>query len=484
MPWIGAFGLAFSMFVAPIAFAEEKVETTTKVEPGKNGEQDGFWVEVIEHIWDWEKSEAIDVVAYYRAYRGSWLDEMRRKNWGLANTWNHSGSKNEDLVEKAVKTAGWETCYEYCRQNIPSAWQNQGIMLINPENGVIIGHVKVSNSYDALAQSLGMYGRETDAEIVGKGKVKINLVALSVWASPIVLDLEGLGRPDLLAGPTWKLVPGRKVATQALRAFDLDGQGLYSWEWVGPKAGLLAWDTDGTGIIRDGRQLFGNYTWGKRWTDGYHALATLDADGDGTLRPEEFGNLVVWIDTDSDGVSEAGETHSLTGLGIESLNVRAQRDERGNASARAGFVRNVGGKPTTLQTWDWIAMGHAEAAEGVYVWMGHDGDKPVGGYFRLHEQAGVISGYSVPTIGHGVREDGLLEAYPISGKRVGETVVWNLPASDGRVVSEVNIDKGGTHLFGVTRAETRAIGTEYLWQAQLISGQPIGKLPAPRYAGN
>jgi hypothetical protein len=472
------------MFSAVSALAEQQVQTNTTVTQGKDGEQDGYWVEVTEAFFDWEQQAYIEVVAYYRAYRSSWIMEMTKGQWGLANTWNHSGARYEDVVEAAVKKAGWDTTLNYVQKNIPYGWQNQGIVLINLVTGELLGHLPVGNSYDALSTSFGMYDRVTDVSLLNgkdKPKVKVKLVATSVWASPIVMDLEGLGRPDLLAGPTWKLEAGRQVAMKALRAFDLDGQGLYTWEWVGPKSGLLAWDADGTGEIKSGHQLFGNYTWGSNWKDGYQALATLDKNDDGFLQPEEFTNLVVWIDANSNARWDAGESHSLTELDILSINVRPERDALGNSSCKAGFVRNVKGKPVTLQTWDWISMGHAAEAEGIYQWVGHDGERPLGGYFRLHEKAGVIGGYSLPTIGHAVRADGLMEMFPITGKRVRNNITWTLPARDGKVWSEISLDRGGTHMFGKTRAETKEISTEYLWQAQLISGQPIGQLPTARF---
>jgi hypothetical protein len=483
-------GIMLTAFLAgPAALAasaEQTVEVTVTAEKGTNGNEDGFWITVRETLFDWELQVYRDVVAYYRAYRGGWLDEMTSGKWGKANTWNHTAVRDENLVRETVLKASWGAVNDYVKKNVPSAWQNQGVVLLDPETGEIIGHMRVENSYDATNKVMGALNRETAIEIIkGKNKnaEKVRIVASSVWASPIVLDLTGAGKPDLLAGPRWKLEPGRQLAANALRPFDLDGKGMYSWEWVGPNAGILAWDPDGTGKIRSGEQLFGNYTWGKRWRDGYDALATLDTDGDGNVTESEFSHLAVWVDADSSGTSDAGEVRRLADMGIVSLNVRASRDSRGNASAAKGFVRKVGGKSQAFATWDWMAMGQALASEGTYVWVGEDGEKKLGGYLVVHEEAGEVRGYSIPTIGTAPLPGGILPMFPISGKRVGDAIEWTLPSEDGQVKSAVRWEAGGKHLYGVTRAETNENNTEYMWQAELIAGKPVGVLPAPRAAG-
>ena len=465
------------------ASAERRVEQTVSAERGTNGGQDGFWIRVRETLFDWELQVYRDVVAYYRAYRGGWLDERTSGKWGKASTWNHTAVRDENLVRETVLKASWTAVNDYVRRYIPSAWQNQGVLLLDPATGEIIGHMQVANSYDATNQVMGALNRETAIDIVkerNRNSERVRIVASSVWASPIILDLGGLGKPDLLAGPQWKVEPGRQLASNALRPFDLDGKGMYSWEWVGPQAGILAWDPDGSGKIGSGEQLFGNYTWGRKWRDGYDALATLDTNGDGNVTQGEFASLVVWVDADSSGTSEPGEVRKLADLGITSLNVRAHRDARGNASAAKGFVRTVAGLPRTFATWDWMAMGQILASEGTYVWVGEDGDKKLGGYLHLREEAGEIRGYSIPTVGTAPLPGGILPVFPLSGKRVGDQIEWNLPSNDGTVKSAVRWDAGGKHLYGVTRAETAVDNTEYMWQAELLSGKPVGVLPAPR----
>ncbi len=466
------------------ALAAEQVEQSTTATRGSDGPIPGYWVTVTERVFDWEEQKFINVVAYYRPYRDRWLDALSRSSFEVAggrhdNWWQ---GVNEDKVLSAVQKVGWSNVYNYVKNQTNADWQNHGVVLIDPETNTIVGHLAVDNSYDASAKIAAMLNKEA-VVATSKGNLNLYLSATSVLSSPIVLDLHGLGKPDLLAGPTWNVIPGRKIASTALRTFDLDGSGEYAWEWVGPKSGLLAWDGDGKGNIASGTQLFGNNTWGKKWKDGYEALATLDDNNDGQVTSNEFGNLVVWIDTNSNGVSDKGEVKSLTELGIEKINVKAQRDAKGNAWAKAGFVRKMpGGERKTLTTWDWIAMGEARQAEGTYVWVGDDGERKLGGYFKLNDAAGSIRGYSVPTIGVNAMPGGLLAAFPVTGKRSGEKIKWSVPADGGTVTSEVEVDNGGKHLYGKTRVDTNKEKFEYLWQAELVAGDPIG--PKARSARN
>jgi hypothetical protein len=295
-----------------------------------------------------------------------------------------------------------------------------------------------------------------------------------VLSSPIVLDLAGLGKPDLLAGPTWNVIPGRKIASTALRTFDLDGTGDYAWEWVGPKSGLLVWNTGGQGQIESGEQLFGHHTWGKTWKDGYEALATLDDDGNGKITRKEFADLGVWVDANSNGISEKGEVKALEAWGIESVSLKAQRDPTGNAWVPQGFTRKMpDGKRKTLSTWDWMAMGEPKPADGTYVWVGQVGDLKLGGYFNLHREGDEVRGITVPTVGVPQYSKPVLLGFPITGKRAGETIRWSVPTLDGTCVSEVSWDGGGKHLYGKTQVDTKDVKTEYLWQADLVAGIPV-----------
>jgi len=136
-----------------------------------------------------------------------------------------------------------------------------------------------------------------------------------VSASPIVLDLTGAGIHTT-------------SAAQGVN-FDLDGTGQVSQVgWTTKTEGLLALDLNGNGNIDNGTELFGVATQlanGQRAGNGFAALAQYDTNGDGVIDAKDaiFSKLSVWVDANHDGKVEAGEMHSLTSLGIVSLDLHA-----------------------------------------------------------------------------------------------------------------------------------------------------------------
>ncbi|HEY8189384.1 MAG TPA: hypothetical protein VIF12_01765, partial [Micavibrio sp.] len=127
--------------------------------------------------------------------------------------------------------------------------------------------------------------------------------------SPIVLDVDGSGTIELAA---------------------LNGAGSVYWEgtdgddfreasgWIAGGDGLLC--VPGANGIVDGQsELFGNDA---TYSNGYLKLDALyDSNNDNAITSADtgFGNLRVWVDTNADGVSQAGELHTLSSLGITSI---------------------------------------------------------------------------------------------------------------------------------------------------------------------
>lgn len=149
---------------------------------------------------------------------------------------------------------------------------------------------------------------------------------------PLVLDLDGDGVET--------------VGADAGVLFDHDGDGLRQGSgWANRDDGFLVLDRNGNGIIDSGRELFGDNTLlagGERAEDGFAALAEMDGNGDGIVDAQDaaFANLRVWRDANLDGISQADELLTLSGLGIESLTVTGQEVNRrqgdGNMVGRAG----------------------------------------------------------------------------------------------------------------------------------------------------
>ncbi|MBK8208663.1 MAG: hypothetical protein IPK78_00635 [Rhodospirillales bacterium] len=129
--------------------------------------------------------------------------------------------------------------------------------------------------------------------------------------SPLVLDADLSSTVDLSAlGDTTTY-------------FDMDGDGqaeLTAWATGGD--GFLTRDLNANGRIDDGTELFGTAGGAE---DGFAALRALDSDSDGKITDQDaaWGELSVWLDANMDGVTQAGELHTLSDIGIASISLNA-----------------------------------------------------------------------------------------------------------------------------------------------------------------
>jgi hypothetical protein len=171
--------------------------------------------------------------------------------------------------------------------------------------------------------------------------------------TPLALDLNGNGVQTL------------SIAERTV--FDLDASGRPEFVgWIGSGDGLLVHDIDGDGVIDNGTELFGSATDsinGGKAVDGYAALAQFDANNDGKIDASDniFKDLAVWVDANSNGLTEAGEVKSLTDLGIASLDLNAQGTSISSNGNTIGLVSSY----TTTE---------GEQKEMVDVWFAASGD--------------------------------------------------------------------------------------------------------------
>jgi hypothetical protein len=172
-------------------------------------------------------------------------------------------------------------------------------------------------------QAFKTYDLNSDGKIdlyVSSG-IWIVSVAAGV-VTPLVLDLNGDG-----------------VQTTGLEtpvAFDIDGDGqVDSTAWASAADGLLAMDLNGDGLINSGAELFGEgfvMPDGSKATDGFAALATLDSNHDGLVDAADarFNDLRLWVDANSNGLTDQGELKTLAELEVASLNLNAQSSTQEN----------------------------------------------------------------------------------------------------------------------------------------------------------
>jgi hypothetical protein len=116
------------------------------------------------------------------------------------------------------------------------------------------------------------------------------ITAARTEASPLILDLDGDGIEVSALNSTGSVY------------WDVDNDGFReASSWVGKDDGLLALDINKNGVIDNHSELFGTLK-----TDGFTVLTGLDSNQNGMIDSGDtrFQDLRVWIDANSDGISQ------------------------------------------------------------------------------------------------------------------------------------------------------------------------------------
>lgn len=130
---------------------------------------------------------------------------------------------------------------------------------------------------------------------------------------PVLIDLDGDGEITLIS------------AEESTVLFDYDGDGYARrTAWVGGNDGLLAYDKDENGIIRDHDELsFVGYV-DDAETD-LEGLKFFDTNNNGRLDAgdNDWGKFRIWQDANQNGITDEGELRTLTQMGITGLGLTA-----------------------------------------------------------------------------------------------------------------------------------------------------------------
>jgi hypothetical protein len=172
--------------------------------------------------------------------------------------------------------------------------------------------------------------------------------------SPILINVNGAG---------WDLTSPENGVW-----FDLADVGYpQKWSWTAAKIedGFLALDRNGNGIIDNGTELFGSVTPQppSDSPNGFKALAVFDepengGNGDGFIDAQDavYSKLLLWIDSNHDGIAQPNELHSLREVGIARIDLLYQAkpwsDQYGNDFHFRSRVWDVHGMQSGRWAWD------------------------------------------------------------------------------------------------------------------------------------
>ena len=178
-------------------------------------------------------------------------------------------------------------------------------------------------------------------------------------ATPILVDVAGNG---------FNMTEGTRGVW-----YDLSGHGtkrLIGWTSSNSDDAWLVLDRNNDGAIQDGTELFGTFTQQPAppagvAPNGFLALAEYDkpekgGNGDRKIDPQDaiFSSLRLWQDSDHNGLSATSELHSLTELGLQSVELdykeSKREDQFGNLFRYRAKVTDVHGAQLGRWAWDVI----------------------------------------------------------------------------------------------------------------------------------
>jgi hypothetical protein len=158
------------------------------------------------------------------------------------------------------------------------------------------------------------------------------------------------------------------------------------------KAPLLVFDPTHAATSVSAEQLFGNRAFGgvtdtplvrsgsADWSNGYEALAILDANKDERISGDELSDISLWFDENQDARVDAGELKSIASHGVTAL-FFSEPKQLGTAKdlqIEVGYERVVDGVTTTGSSVDWYSEAFSSEQEAASALLAMADANPVG----------------------------------------------------------------------------------------------------------
>ena len=222
------------------------------------------------------------------------------------------------------------------------------------KGGAIIGAAFGGPAGAALGAAIGgaVVGGIVGAVTAYYGEKGAEAAFGSLTGKPILVDLDGDGEVSYIS------VEDSNVL------FDFDGDGYaHRTGWVGGNDGLLAYDKNGDGMIREHDELsFVGYHPGAR-TD-LEGLRHFDSNNNGRLdsRDREWGKFRIWQDANENGLSETGELRTLAEMGFTGMALSStgqSREVKGSTIHGETYFSKSDGTRTTAHDVSFSLLGPA-----------------------------------------------------------------------------------------------------------------------------
>ncbi|MBQ3512401.1 MAG: calcium-binding protein [Lachnospiraceae bacterium] len=163
--------------------------------------------------------------------------------------------------------------------------------------------------------------------------------------------------------------------------FDLDNNGYAEkTAWIGTEDGFLALDRNANGCIDNGGELFGDQVdigEGRLSSSGFEALSILDDNGDKVIdeKDECYSKLLIWVDVNHNGYSEANELNSLTYYEIKEIQLNHTEgsmvdESTGTMLSESAKVVYQNASETTISEF-WFPINASDTTHGDVVTAGN-----------------------------------------------------------------------------------------------------------------